>query len=419
MAAHPDQFVRGSPERSSHGYNTRLSGQSNSSNSPEELELIRQRAWRAAEFYHQSMSGISNSTRAKMDNDVSFHSEPNGDPYRGTSHGQNGSGVRGNNGHGTSEAYYPQNLRAGFIDLRNSYNEKRKTKFTVYPSRETARSNTYGYNAHGERERKDRSQERKLYRSNSSLELEALECIDQDRSHLRRDYGSTSSLDVISSGGPAGGPGSPNTNKDSFFQMLQDYRNENPDQRAPPPPQMHEVMRGKPASKRGGAYPATQLYNTPVAHPAHTHSDHAALTHKLSNGSNPIDEDPISGDGSSSPRPKPKSLKNKDRKQRAKTIVAENSIGLFRKKRTHKSESDPSIKSPENSSDGDIRNDERQKRKLLAHYDSQSIGVSLSEIIRRRNAESAENGRRNMTTGASAASVRNSIVDTQVCSFLY
>ncbi|KAK2152234.1 hypothetical protein LSH36_334g01028 [Paralvinella palmiformis] len=361
-----------------------------SSQSPPELDMIRQRAWRAAEFYHQSLSGSTSSKQATataMDNNGSFTSDSSNDPYRNTSMSVNE--TKGQ--HSTmSDAYYPQNLRAGFIDLRNSYNEKRKSKFTAYPSRGAIRMDRYGgYNVFGDRSTKDRSSEKKLYRSNSSLELESLECQEEDRSQVRRDYGSTSSLDVVGAG---------TGNSDSFFEMLQDYHNDNLDQRAPPPPKMHELLRGD--------VPKSQ-----------NHSHNSAvrrmpIVDKALNGSVPTDDDPTSADGSHSPKVKHKSLKGKGRKQRAKTVVTETSGGLFHKRRTGRSESEAAVKdSPAN---GDMRTEERQKRKTFIHYDCQSIGIYLSDIIQQHNANRVESEARcrNTTTGASAASLRSQLLLT-------
>lgn len=73
-----------------------------------------------------------------------------------------------------------------------------------------------------------------LYRSNSSLDLDHSEELEEDGNHLlRRNYGSASSLDVISTAG------------ENFFAMLREYRNENVDHKNRNVFKIHEYHKHK------------------------------------------------------------------------------------------------------------------------------------------------------------------------------
>jgi len=126
----------------------------------------------------------------------------------------------------------------------------------------------------------------------------------------------------------------------------------------------------------------------------------------VTNGGVAADED--STDGSHSPKLKHKSQKSKERKSKTKSREEDkHSVGLLRKLRGGaKSDSTDSTgsKSVDKSSESveQDKNDERIKRKAFVHYDCQSIGVSLADVIKMRICPFK---RRNTTTGASAASI--------------
>ena len=283
----------------------------------------------------------------------------------------------------SSDAYYKAKLRAGFIDLRNSYNEKIRPRTNTYPNRQLGgpppvprelgrvaeRSNLPADMAPAGKSLVGR---RELYRSNSSLELDRMDngSEGRDTGALHREYGSASSLDVVSSNG------------DTFFAMLQDYRNENLDQRAPPPPQIQEVLRGK-----VDLPPKTPTSLSPNG--------------KVPNGAVSGEDIP---DGSHSPKMKTKSQKSKERKQRNKSVVGDSSSGggIFKKLRGKPDSAESSnTKTSEGNAEVDPKVEERQKRKALVHYDCQSVGINLTDVIKRKN---SLNRRRNTKTGASAAS---------------
>ena len=118
-----------------------------------------------------------------------------------------------------SDNYYKQCLRAGFIDLRTTYQEN-PSRFsphhhTTRPSHPHHRDQHHQY--HRYQQRAGARKQRELYRSNSSLELEsscggtgaagADHLADPpDNRNKYRDYGSANSLDIL--------------NDDSFFVSL-------------------------------------------------------------------------------------------------------------------------------------------------------------------------------------------------------
>lgn len=399
----PEASVNDQPTRqkasagSSAAVNSVGSGAGSSPGQNLSVEIARQRAIQAAEYYHKNVLGGGGDGSKRDD--------------RANSGGMDNDALRAGVTPASSDAYYKAKLRAGFIDLRNSYNEKIRPRVNTY-----AGGRNHGAPAAGSDHGLARLQEdntpphrptltaaksaprmlndrRGLYRSNSSLELDYLDET-PGTGTLRRDYGSTSSLDVMSTSG------------ESFFAMLQDYRNENMDQRAPAPPQIHEVLRGRVDLRHG---PRGHDSNGSLAHqrrPLSLQQSHELS--KLSNGIVATDEE-SNHDGSQSPRLKSKSQKNKDRKPRTKSMVGEASSGILKKLRGAKSEGsdlNSGGKSDSNQGEGDSsRLDDRQKRKAVVHYDCQSVGITIPELIRRR---TIINKRKNTTTGASAASTARS-----------
>ena len=360
-----------------------------------DVEVARQRALQAADYYHRTVMGGSCD-----DPDTSPGKE---DPYF-TQFNGGGDPLRAGVTPASSDAYYKAKLRAGFIDLRNSYNEKIRPRNQSGYSRGLNTPSRVGLGRvtedipQGREKRNGRraGERRGLYRSNSSLELESIEQrTEEERSAqrrgllaggpLRRDYGSASSLDVIGA----------NARDDvNLLASLQDYRNEN---LGPHPSQQHPSHH----------VPTTHAHSVPpmrefrTGRPEQLHPDNIALSShdRLPNGGLVVEDDT---DAPLSPRLK-KSQKNKDKKPRNKSNLGESGGGLFKKLRGAKSDESNSSKSLESPDDLDpsVKTNDRQKRKAIVHYDCQSIGVSLYDVIRRRN---SLDRRKNKTTGASAAS---------------
>ena len=216
---------------------------------------------------------------------------------------------------------------------------------------------------------------RGLCRSNSNLE-ESMEYIDLENladvsRSSKREYGSTSSLDMMNA----------STNSDSFFAMLQNLKPENTDQRSPAPAKIKEVLRG---SKNPNLLRDLE---------------------RIANGS-VINNRPLSDetdDGTQSPRTKTK-FKQKDRKLRSKSITPETGPGVWKRIRG-KNETELVSKLPETVPDVELKGDDRFRRKAFVHYDSQSIGFDLNDVLKHKPVSSAFS---NISTGASAASASRS-----------
>ena len=391
------------------------------------VDVVRQRAMQAAEYYHKkvrtgSVSSGSGTDMAAGGDTYQMNSHPPGGSTPGkqsldSSDASETDALRAGVTPASSDTYYKQKLRAGFIDLRNSYNEKFRTRSSASLGHRTftapanfeeptnssgGRSNRTqqsqisgppgrrkrsGDQGYGLGQRQTCSERRGLHRSNSSLELEhgQQEFLPEDvaapTGNMRRDYGSANSLDVMSNSG------------ESFFAMLQDYHNENLDQRAAAPPSINELLRGRvDLNKNAGAPLAPQFHNRvsyPQSKPA------------LNGTAVAVSESAV--DPSASPKMGAKlQQKNKERKPRAKTMVAEASSGILRKIRGARSDAESVNKSMSDNSLDDGRPEDRQKRKAFVHFDCQSISVVLGDVIKRRT--NVEMTRRNTTTGASAAS---------------
>lgn len=199
-----------------------------------------------------------------------------------------------------------------------------------------------------------------MRRSNSSLEMDSIDYIDVDKFHTGacRDYGSTSSLDVLGK------------SNESFFALLNDYKDAtNVDQRSPAPAKLQELLRGK----------------------------NEGVRFRVSNGS----AVKSSEDVTDSPKNKSK-FKHKDRKNRSKSITAETRPGIFTKLRG-KTDTEVNPKTPENI-DVDVRAEERLRSKAFLHYDCQSISFDVEETIRNISNPFCS---KNKTTGASAASQKD------------
>ena len=399
------------------------------------VEVARQRALQAAEYYHKNVVGGAGGEGGGRDQERGGH--PNGGMA-------NKDALRAGVTPVSSDAYYKAKLRAGFIDLRNSYNEKIRPRVNTYnagggrgqgdPPVQRGLSRVQETTHRQDTPHRSLNDRRGLYRSNSSLELDYIDDhllhaqhlqqhgggtrdgvntgIGAGTGTLRRDYGSASSLDVMSTSG------------ESFFAMLQDYRNENLDQRAPGPPQLHEVLRGRvdlgqtsSTTNIGGPH-HQQATRSQQRRPLSLQQGQELA--KISNGAAPTDDEQQHAnvqEGSGSPRLKQKSQKNKDRKPRTKSMVGEASSGIFKKLRGTKTDGTEVSNGSKSDTQGEGEGrglDDRQKRKAFVHYDCQSVGISIPELIRRRN---LFNKRKNTTTGASAASaVRNAQSDDDTVS---
>ena len=215
---------------------------------------------------------------------------------------------------------------------------------------------------------------RGLYRSNSNLE-ESMEYIDVENladvsMNSKREYGSTSSLDKMNA----------SASSDSFFAMLQNLKPENTDQRSPAPAKLKEVLRG---SKNPNLLRDLE---------------------KIANGS-VINNRPLSDetdDVTASPRTKAKfNNKQKERKLRSKSITPETGPGVWKRIRG-KNEPELISKVPETVPDVELKGDDRFRRKAFVHYDSQSIGFDLNDVLKHK---PVTNVLSNISTGASAASI--------------
>ncbi|GFS11746.1 signal-induced proliferation-associated 1-like protein 1 [Elysia marginata] len=223
-------------------------------------------------------------------------------------------------------------------------------------------------------------------------------------SGLHREYGSTSSLDVLG------------TSSDNFFSLISEYRQSQQlaqalDQRSPAPPGLHQLLQGR----LGAASSEPQIQ---AGGSGGNDGDSAGAAIKFLNGSvtpAPAPSNEREGDfqgdevdlGNKSSKTK---SKHKDRKQRAKSITGEGSASILKKLRgkvepdfsnTKSEEKGAVVEDPPSS-----KIDDRTRRRAFVHFDCQSVGVDLVKVIHQRS--TAGNMKNNMTTGASAASGQRS-----------
>ena len=416
MAAE-SQFVRVNTERSREG---------NFEQAPvatPAVDVVRRRALQAAEYYHKkvrssSMSSGSGTEMAASGDTYQMNSLPGSSTSvkhcLDLSDASETDALRAGVTPASSDTYYKQKLRAGFIDLRNSYNEKIRTRtaknlghrtFTT-PAKFDSQSSTHSGSVSARKQisgsparrkrsgdrgygsRSTRSDRPGLHRSNSSLELEQgkqqflLQDVSVPLGKLKRDYGSANSLDIMSNSG------------ESFFAMLQDYHNENVDQRAAAPPQMTELLRGHLDKKTNVVVSNRSSY---------------PQSRKVMNGTAVSLPDAVIEQ--SSPKTSTKAQKTKERRPRAKTMVAEAGSEILRKIRGARSDAAANKSMSDNSPD-DGRPEDRLRRKAFVHFDCQSISVVMGDVIKRRTTK--EMTRRNTTTGASAARDDADADDTDV-----
>ncbi|KAK3092263.1 hypothetical protein FSP39_000466 [Pinctada imbricata] len=347
----------------------------NSENVP--IETIRKRSEKAVDYYKNKVIP-SYSSRPNTASPMTSRNYDSTENINGiyTSH----YGMR------AAESAQRGKSKVGFADHEQKPSEsngettKLNESFTRGGHRATihgtdARKSWKGKGKHGKEKRSPKTQDddeimaplkrrsRGLYRSNSNLEMDSIEYIDVDDFHntsLRRDYGSTSSLDLLQN------------SSDSFFQMLNDYRGVNLDQRSPAPAKMQEFLRGRLDSR-----------------------EKERLAAKAANGSVVTDR---SEDVSDSPNKNKSKLKNKDRKSRAKSITAETRPGLLTKLRGK--DADSGARTPENV-DVDLRAEDRLRNKAFVHYDCQSAGFDILNVLKNQKLDLSS---KNTSTGASAAS---------------
>ncbi|CAH1791382.1 unnamed protein product [Owenia fusiformis] len=429
-------------------------------------DVIRRRAMQAAEYYHNQIVSASHGSRS---NTGEKHRQPssqsqsqhNNKPDTYTSHAtyspadvHNGDDELGHDVKRTPEAlrvgvtaassdsFYRAKLKQGFFDLRNSYNEKiarqRKEKASKegLPSYDRGKEKTSReVRPHNYEQSKDKTSREigppsyeqaaarmalrqdmsgtdtsssgvssrgsgihaistldrnEVSRSNNSLNLDYIDTDvgdggithdapviqPQTTSPLHRKYGSANSLDQLG----------PPPQAESFFAMLQNYKNqtESIDQRSHAPPQMRDIFRGN--------------IETAKATPPSSNVANGSATNDQA-----IPNLTDHTDASSSPKLKNKSMKHKDRKTRAKSM--NDGAGLFKKLRGGKSEDANKMDSIINTDLHGKSEEDIIKRKAFTHFDCQSVGVSLNEVIKSRNYLAK---RRNTKTGASAASRLNS-----------
>src|SRR6218665_523894 len=359
------------------------------------------------ESYQQSNSASGDNVASRLQADVGiFNQRITGLGSIGPSastDADSGSARESENSILSVDVSYKQKLRAGFIDFRNSINDSkyrgvnpfpkavhgffgreplaRSCDIPVYSAGETPLA--YRDRAFQGRSYKKLNDKRKLYRSNSSLELDHSNGgITDEVSVLLKDFGSANSLDAVQPGGS------------NFVSMLHTYRQDIETLDRPANAKLSDATRG---GMIGG-------------HDVNTSTRTNRMTHHFVGSVPPYPSVPVltSIDGNvtatmpehlhSSPKPDPKFQKPKEAKARNE------GGGIFRKLRGVKS--DPSAAgSGKPSADGNSKSDGNFK--AFCHYDCQSIGVRLSDVIKRRVdlTNDASFKRLNVTTGASAASV--------------
>ena len=202
---------------------------------------------------------------------------------------------------------------------------------------------------------------------------------------MRRDYGSVNSLDKV----------------DCFSTILRNYR--------------QSIEEGLEHSGRTDRHRdrCGSHSGVPSFADSSTKSSSTVAGRAVYNGFLQPSEDLSSVVSTTISSPKSKSQKSKDRKTRSECGSSGGSI--FRKLRGVKSDpysgSEPKTKVQSDSlssAESNPKLEDRIRKKAFNHYDCQSIGVNLSDIIRRRTSSGGSEAclvkRTNTTTGASAAS---------------
>ncbi|KAL8613785.1 hypothetical protein ACOMHN_029642 [Nucella lapillus] len=248
-----------------------------------------------------------------------------------------------------------------------------------------------------------RRNSRGLYRSNSNLEIDSMEGIDDDLppAALHREYGSTSSLDILASAG-----------QDNYADMLKDFKNGHSPPREPrlrqllqqqqqQQQQQHQQLQQQQLQQQ--QLQQQQLQQQQLQQQQlQQQQQQQQQQQKAVNGVMEKEEDEASDQG----KAKSKS-KGKERKIRAKSITGDSSsAGILKKLRGTSSKhdsGDASSKSDDKCNE-DTASEERLRQKVFVHFDCQSVGVRLSKLSGKK--PSLPNHMKNITTGASAASVK-------------
>ncbi|RUS89085.1 hypothetical protein EGW08_003148, partial [Elysia chlorotica] len=486
------------------------------------LDLVRQRAHKAAQFYQKQQQHQGQEYRDSEDSlpaGKSSHQHHNS-KFNHAGYAENGNAIAGVGGvmgqqgfdmgwgHGsndvlagggytnitrvlsddsfenamappTSNSFYRAKMRAGIIDMRSSYNERsrgagsRSRARTFHGPHANSRSRTQTYaidgtkhaqqdqpnfsvpgqsynNSHHNQLNSQQQQQQQphhqhhnqhqqppqavapqkpartyavnramLQRSSSEIEVDSL---DQEGlftpggpaslgalptviggSGLHREYGSTSSLDVLG------------TSSDNFFSLISEYRQSQGlsqalDQRSPAPPGLHQLLQGR----LGSASSEPQIQAGGATGTGEGNSTGSGI--RFLNGSGtpaPAPSNDREGDahddvdlGSKSGKTK---SKHKDRKLRAKSITGEGSASILKKLRGKVEPEFMNTKSEDKaviSDDPSSKEEDRTRRRAFVHFDCQSVGVDLVRAIQHR--LTAGSMKNNMTTGASAASGQRS-----------
>ena len=206
---------------------------------------------------------------------------------------------------------------------------------------------------HGRPERPSPSKT-SLYRSNSNLDLDRANEHNPVSTNLGREYGSTSSLDLLAEA---------EDTKQSFFAIVRNYKSKNADRT--PAPKLQQLIRGHTGNNNSKPSRPTTI---PIPSPVNTVADE-------------LDSSP-------------------PRKQEKKSKTGRRSSGpdgpsLFQKLRGFQKMDSTELRSPTDT-------DERVRRKVFVHYDAPSLTFRLTDS--NKNSLSGPK-RRNTVAGASAASM--------------
>ncbi|XP_053399601.1 signal-induced proliferation-associated 1-like protein 2 isoform X2 [Mercenaria mercenaria] len=348
---------------------------------PMSKETAQYRAKQAVEYYHKQLKGQSKpelpkrQNRDREENITGHRDKVNG--YRGQ-YEQKHANVDGR--HSAQTHYDPpperfvrggQRATVHGTNSGRQWQQKYSNNDAQIVNNNTANNVVRQEHRSGSKKRYSRG----LHRSNSNLE-ESMEYINVENLDTsmssRREYGSTSSLDMMNA----------STSSDSFFQMLENLRPPNTDQRSPAPSKLKEVLRGSKVEEK---------------------NNHIFLRNleTIANGS-VIHNRPMSDEvdeGSQSPRTRAK-LKQKDRKLRSKSITPDVGPGVWKRFR-NKNEPETGVKSSDTVPDIEVKGDDRFRRKAFVHYDSQSIGFDVNKVLKLKTSSVNFS---NISTGASAAS---------------
>ncbi|KAH9491431.1 Signal-induced proliferation-associated 1-like protein 1, partial [Bulinus truncatus] len=359
------------------------------------LDLIRQRAQKAAEFYQQQQQQAGYSGGDQLSNLAqSSHSSANHQfrvlPQYSENYGSNHSSGESFTGHSggntytnlsrvlsdesfesalapaSSDSFYRAKMRSGIIDMRSSYNERysggnsRARARTFHGPHTGNRPRTHTYALENKQPSVGQPQQpvqalttvtttqyqsqqqpapqkpartyvtnkaQQLCRSSSDLEVDTSEtdAPPPAPSSLHREYGSTSSLDMLGT-------------SDNFFNMLNEFRNQALDQRSPAPPHIKELLKGRPESS---SEPLIQRPTDPTK---------GAV--KFINGS-------VSGD--------------------KETVDDVDGLKSIDSDLTNSKSEDRSV-----SEDSQSRSEEHFRRRAFVHFDCQSVGVDLEKVIQQR-----------------------------------